>query len=61
MYLAAILFSPIEFPVNATTFNYASVIFGAITIFGLLSWLVIPEDRWLPAARLSKVHKAVEE
>lgn len=56
-YLAAVLFSPIQFPVSAETFNYSSVIFGAITIFGLLSWLFTPEDRWLPAARLGKIRE----
>jgi len=59
-YLAAILFSPLQFPVTGDTFNYSCVIFGAITLFGFISWLVIPEDRWLPNARLGKLHDNVE-
>jgi hypothetical protein len=60
-YLAAVLFSPLLFPVTGDTFNYSCVIFVAITFFGILSWWLIPEDQWLPAARLGKVQEAVEE
>jgi len=61
MYLAGVLFSPLYFPVTADTFNYSPVIFGAITIFGILSWWFTPEDKWLPNARLGKVHEIVQE
>ena len=61
LYLACVLFSPLYFPVTADTFNYSPVIFGAITIFALLSYWFTPEDKWLPTARLGKVHEAVEE
>jgi len=37
------------------------VIFGAITIFGLLTYWFTPEDQWLPAARLGKVHQLEAE
>lgn len=60
LYLAAILFSPIEWPVDAGSFNYSPVIFGAITIFGILTWYFTPEERWLPAARLGRL-KEIEE
>src|ERR1700759_3676986 len=59
-YLAAVLFSPLEFPVTGDNFNYSCVIFFAITVFGILCWWLIPEDRWLPAARLNKLKVAVE-
>lgn len=42
----AVDISPFYFPVTADTFNFAVVIFGAITIFALLSWYFIPEDNW---------------
>jgi len=42
-------------------FPDSPVIFGGITIFGILSWLFTPEDKWLPAARLGKVHEFVED
>ncbi|KAL9091328.1 MAG: hypothetical protein Q9165_004962 [Trypethelium subeluteriae] len=61
LYLAGVLFSPIEFPVTADTFNYSPVIFGAITIFGIVSWWITPDEKWLPSARLGKVHQIVEE
>ncbi|KAF2232759.1 putative amino acid permease [Viridothelium virens] len=61
LYLAGVLFSPIEFPVTADTFNYSPVIFGAITIFGIVSWWITPDEKWLPSARLGKVHGIVEE
>ena len=56
-YLAAVLFSPIEFPVTGSTFNYSCVIFGAITIFGFATYWLTPEEAWLPAARLSKLRE----
>ena len=60
LYLAAVLFSPVAFPVTKNTFNYSPVIFGAITIFALLTWWFTPEEKWLPAARLGKL-KEIEE
>ncbi|KAI0092481.1 hypothetical protein BDY19DRAFT_990199 [Irpex rosettiformis] len=55
-YLGAALFnglvfatqvSPFFFPVTAKSFNFAPVIFGAVTIFGIISWYFVPEDKWL--------------
>lgn len=57
LYLACVLFSPLSFPVTAETFNYSPVIFGAITLFGVLTYWFTPEEAWLPAGRLGKVHK----
>ena len=61
LYLAAVLFSPLEFPVDSGTFNYSPVIFGAITIFGILTWWFTPEEKWLPAARIGKLKEIEEE
>jgi len=61
LYLACVLFSPLYFPVTAEGFNYSPVIFGAITLFGILSWWLTPEEKWLPAARLGKVREIEEE
>ncbi|KAF2673475.1 amino acid transporter [Microthyrium microscopicum] len=60
LYLAAILFSPLYFPVTGATLNYSPVIFGAITIFGFISWLVVPDDKWLPSERIGRLQKTVE-
>ncbi|TKX24053.1 amino acid permease-6 [Elsinoe australis] len=60
-YLAGVLFSPLYFPVTAESFNYSPVIFGAITIFGILTWWFTPEDQWLPSARLGKLRDMQEE
>ncbi|KAJ7638435.1 amino acid transporter [Roridomyces roridus] len=43
----AVMISPFYFPVTSETFNFASVIFGAVTIFGIASWYFTPEDKWL--------------
>ncbi|KAJ6516258.1 gamma-aminobutyric acid transporter [Mycena sanguinolenta] len=43
----AAMISPFFFPVTAETFNFAPVIFGAVTIFGVASWYFTPEDKWL--------------
>lgn len=55
-YLSAVIFnglifatqiSPFFFPVTAETFNFACVIFGSVTIFGIFSWYFVPEHKWL--------------
>ncbi|KAF9449567.1 hypothetical protein P691DRAFT_774614 [Macrolepiota fuliginosa MF-IS2] len=55
-YLAAVLFnalivavmlSPFFFPVDAENFNFACVIFGTVTIFGILCWYFTPPEKWL--------------
>ncbi|KDQ18634.1 hypothetical protein BOTBODRAFT_171439 [Botryobasidium botryosum FD-172 SS1] len=43
----AVNVSPLIFPVSAQTLNFAGVIVGAVTIFGILSFLFISEDKWL--------------
>ncbi|KAF7294748.1 Gamma-aminobutyric acid transporter [Mycena indigotica] len=43
----SVMISPFFFPVSGETFNFAVVIFGAVTIFGVASWYFIPEDKWL--------------
>ncbi|KAI0269393.1 amino acid transporter [Gloeopeniophorella convolvens] len=43
----AVMISPFTFPVTAETFNFAPVIFGAVTIFALLTWYFTPADKWL--------------
>ncbi|KAG5643584.1 hypothetical protein DXG03_000637 [Asterophora parasitica] len=39
--------SPFFFPTTSETFNFACVIFGSVTIFGIISWYFTPEERWL--------------
>jgi translation initiation factor 5B len=41
------MISPFFFPVTSETFNFASVIFGSVTVLGIISWWFTPEDRWL--------------
>lgn len=41
------MISPFFFPVTSETFNFACVIFGSVTVFGIISWWFTPEDRWL--------------
>nr|GAT54735.1 gamma-aminobutyric acid transporter [Mycena chlorophos] len=43
----AVMISPFYFPVTGETFNFAVVIFGSVTIFGILSWYFVPQDKWL--------------
>jgi hypothetical protein len=55
MYAAAVLFSPLYFPVTNQTFNYACVIFGAISLFAVLCWWFMPEEEWLKSKRIVAV------
>lgn len=43
----AVMISPFSFPVTGVTFNFACVIFGVVTVFGIASWYLTPEDKWL--------------
>ncbi|KAG1787654.1 uncharacterized protein HD556DRAFT_1246519, partial [Suillus plorans] len=68
-YVCAVLFnalvfavdiSPFEFPVTAQTFNFATVIFGAISIFAFLSWYFTPEEKWLRKEQILKAYETVD-
>ncbi|GAA5855217.1 hypothetical protein JCM5353_005045 [Sporobolomyces roseus] len=57
-FLLAVLFSPLEFPVNAENFNFACAIFGFVTILGIISYFVIPEERWLANRQIGAILEA---
>ncbi|KAK7699639.1 hypothetical protein SLS57_012351 [Botryosphaeria dothidea] len=59
-WVVAVLFSPYVWPVTGETLNYAPVIMGIVTIFGLVSWWVIPAEKWLPSQRIQEVLEADE-
>lgn len=52
--IVAVMLSPFSFPVNSDNFNFASVIFGLATIFGILSWWLTPECNWLRCEILTR-------
>ncbi|KIK55367.1 hypothetical protein GYMLUDRAFT_76583 [Collybiopsis luxurians FD-317 M1] len=55
----AVMISPFFFPVDAQSFNFACVILGAVTIFGILSWYFTPEEQWLRREQiLQALHSA---
>jgi translation initiation factor 5B len=46
-------------PTNCPSWGKASVIFGAVTIFGIMSWYFIPEEKWLSREQvLQALHAA---
>jgi translation initiation factor 5B len=51
----AVYISPFSFPVTAQTFNFACVIFGSVTIFAILCWLFMPEEKWLRREHIRKM------
>ncbi|GAA5869803.1 hypothetical protein JCM1840_007641 [Sporobolomyces johnsonii] len=54
-FLLAVLLSPLEFPVNAQNMNFACAIFGAVTIFGMISYWIVPEEKWLAARQVRQM------
>ncbi|KAJ7621866.1 gamma-aminobutyric acid transporter [Mycena polygramma] len=46
-YASAVFFNAIVFAVPPSAYSQAPVIFGAVTIFGVVSWYFTPEDKWL--------------
>ncbi|GAA5971787.1 hypothetical protein JCM11641_001512 [Rhodosporidiobolus odoratus] len=60
-FLLAVLFSPLEFPVNAQNFNFACAVFAFVTIAGAVSWWVVPEDMWLSRRAVGRIIDATEQ
>ncbi|KMU83093.1 amino acid permease [Coccidioides immitis H538.4] len=48
-WVVAVLFSPYQFPVTD-----APIILSGVTIFALVSYWIIPEEKWFPNARITK-------
>ncbi|EEB07063.1 hypothetical protein SJAG_02144 [Schizosaccharomyces japonicus yFS275] len=46
LWSSIILLSPKAFPVTGKNFNYAPVILGSITVFAIISYFVIPSEKW---------------
>ncbi|GME60207.1 amino acid transporter [Neofusicoccum parvum] len=59
-WVVAVLFSPYVFPVSGENLNYAPVIMAIVTVFALVSWWVIPAEKWLPSQRIQEVLEADE-
>jgi hypothetical protein len=53
--LFAICSSPFFFPFTGPTFNFAIVIWAAVTIFGVGIYLVTPPEKWLKQEIISKM------
>lgn len=60
-FCVGVLVSPYEFPVSGKTLNYSGIILGVITIFGFISWSLVPRERWLEKKRLLEVRQAAVE
>ncbi|KAB5587647.1 Amino acid permease [Ceratobasidium theobromae] len=58
--VAQVLVSPLQFPVTGPNLNYAGVVFGVITILGVLSWLLIPEEKWMRSDRIMQMYDAAD-
>ncbi|PKY03821.1 amino acid transporter [Aspergillus campestris IBT 28561] len=52
-WVVAVLFSPYQFPVSGANLNYAPIIMASVTVFALISYVVMPEEAWLPRNRIS--------
>lgn len=54
------MISPFYFPVTASTFNFASVIFGSVTIFAFLTWYFTPADQWLRQEQIERAMRTAD-
>lgn len=59
--VVAVMISPFTFPVTAATFNFACVIFGGVTVFGVITWYLTPEEKWLPHSKIRQAFSASGE
>ncbi|KAG8718496.1 hypothetical protein FRC08_005140 [Ceratobasidium sp. 394] len=55
----AVFSSPYVFPVTVKSLNFAPVIFGGVTIFGIMSWWFIPQDKWLRNDRIERTFEEI--
>jgi len=58
--IVVVMLSPFFFPVSAATFNFACVIFGSITVFGVLTWYFTPAEKWLRREHIIQAMNATE-
>ncbi|KAJ6622580.1 hypothetical protein B0H10DRAFT_2187489 [Mycena sp. CBHHK59/15] len=56
-----VMISPFFFPVAGETFDFACVIFGSVTVFGIASWYLTPEDKWLRRELVLKALHTADE
>ncbi|TBU27707.1 amino acid transporter [Dichomitus squalens] len=61
MNILQVQISPFSFPTDASTFNFACVILGSVTIFGILSWYFVPEEKWLRRDQVLQQLKVADE
>ncbi|KAG8919363.1 hypothetical protein FRC03_001638 [Tulasnella sp. 419] len=57
----AVYVSPFVFPVTAQNLNFGGIIFGAVTILGLISYWLTPEDRWLSHEQVRQMYNGANE
>lgn len=55
LFILTTVISPYYFPVTADTFNYAPVIFAAVTLMGIAAYFIVPEERWLPQRKIIEI------
>jgi len=55
--LIGVFVSPFTFPVTVATMNFGGIVFVAVTIFGILSYWFLPEDKWLSREQLKLMYE----
>lgn len=57
LFILSTVISPYYFPVTADTFNYAPIIFAAVTLMGIAAYFIVPEDKWLPQRKIMEIQE----
>ncbi|KAK4057897.1 hypothetical protein OIO90_001116 [Microbotryomycetes sp. JL221] len=60
LFICSVMFSPYIWPVEASTFNYASAVFGAVSIMAVISWWFVPEEQWLSKEFIKQAQRGIE-
>lgn len=60
IWICCVMFSPYVFPVTAQSFNFSSVIFGAVSLMAIVSWWFVPEEKWLTKEFIKEAQKGIE-
>jgi len=60
-FLFAVFVSPFTFPVSVRSMNFASIVFCGITIFGVLSFWLTPEEKWLSREQIQRMYDGADD
>ncbi|KAK4055572.1 hypothetical protein OIV83_000118 [Microbotryomycetes sp. JL201] len=60
LFICCVMFSPYVFPVTAQSFNYSSAVFFIVSVMAVVTWWIVPEERWLSKEFIIQAQRGIE-